>query len=177
MIYGNVGGARTTVETHWCRSRNSCAVLATVLLLAVQLPVDAAEDPACDPDVRQLLEDHAVRGIERNVALVRHPEMGVREPLSILDVSCVSDMFSYRSYDVFFDPGRSWTDILGLLQRKICSAARDAHHNAINRSLDRSVFDLTRSVTRESTRLPGLTKPADTDAETQFRMVVQGEDS
>ena len=69
--------------------------------------------------------------------------------MSILDFSCITDMFNYRLYDIFFDPGAAMEDILGLVNRRICAAARDAYRDAIGRQT-------TPSFIRDIRRLPGV---------------------
>ena len=68
-------------------------------LLATPADADAApdHDPACDPGVRQALAESARAGVEREVAIVRHPEQGIRNPDSILEFSCIADLFDYST--------------------------------------------------------------------------------
>ena len=132
---------------------NSPRLLAvTTLALALLSPQAAAAggDPACDPGVRQALAESARAGVERDVAIVRHPEQGIRDPDSILDFSCIEDLFDYRSFDILFDPGRDMDDLLGLLQRRVCAVARQAYRRYVGRHLDAAVY------TAQATRLPGL---------------------
>ena len=130
---------------------NSPRLLAvTALALALFAAPAAAADPACDPGVRQALAESARAGVERDVAIVRHPEQGIRDPDSILDFSCIEDLFDYRSFDILFDPGRDMDDLLGLLQRRVCAVARQAYRRYVGRHLDAAVY------TAQATRLPGL---------------------
>ena len=127
------------------------AVTALALtLLAAQAAAAGGGDPACDPGVRQALAESARAGVERDVAIVRHPEQGIRDPDSILDFSCIEDLFDYRSFDILFDPGRGMDDLLGLLQRRVCAVARQAYRRYVGRHLDAAVY------TAQATRLPGL---------------------
>lgn len=125
---------------------------AFLLVLALLATPAAAQsppaDPACDPAVASALEAEAAAGVEAEFLVIRDPERGIREPLSILDFSCISDMFSYRAYDIFFDPGRAMDEIMGLVNRRICSIARDAYRDAIGRP---STPDFIRDIRR----LPG----------------------
>ena len=123
---------------------------ATVLALALLAPPAAAAggDAACDPGVRQALAESARAGVERDVAIVRHPEQGIRDPDSILEFSCIEDLFDYRSFDILFDPGRK--DLLGLLQRRVCAVAREAYRRYVGRHPDAAVY------TARAARLPGL---------------------
>ena len=122
-------------------------------LLATPAGADAApdHDPACDPGVRQALAESARAGVEREVAIVRHPEQGIRDPDSILDFSCIADLFDYRTFDILFDPGRGMEDLLGLLQRRVCAVARETYRRYVGRHLDAAVY-----TARGTTRLPGL---------------------
>ena len=72
------------------------------------------------------------------------------DPDSILDFSCLDDLFDFRSFDILFDPGRSMADLLGLVQRRICSAARKAYRGYVGRPLDAAPY------TARTPRLPGL---------------------
>ena len=96
------------------------AVGFVILLLTSNL---SAAEPACDPAVERALAESSYRGVEAEVAIIRHPEQGIRHPDSILDFSCVEDLFHYRPFDMLFDPGRSMSDLLGLLQKQVCAAA------------------------------------------------------
>ena len=149
---------------------------ATVLALALLAPPAAAaggSDAACDPGVRQALAESARAGVERDVAIVRHPEQGIRDPDSILEFSCIEDLFDYRSFDILFDPGRK--DLLGLLQRRVCAVAREAYRRYAGRHLDAAVY------TARAARLPGLaavpepgSAPPRTGDAARFRNVVGG---
>ena len=108
------------------------------------LPAAALED--CDPEVERALVAHAASGAEDDLVIVRHPERGIRDPDSIFDLSCVESLFDYGFANILFDPG----DLLGLLRRRICDAARDAYRRHVGRSLDATLF------ARDLPRLPGL---------------------
>ena len=114
--------------------------------------IDAAD---CAPDVEQALIEGARIGVERDVAVLRHPDQGIRDPDSILDFSCLDDLFDFRRFDILFDPGRSMSDLLGLVQRRICAAAREAYRGYVGRHLDASLY------TARSLRLPGLDSAGD----------------
>ena len=151
-------------------------LVAAALALALLAPPAAAAgggDAACDPGVRQALAESARAGVERDVAIVRHPEQGIRDPDSILEFSCIEDLFDYRSFDILFDPGRK--DLLGLLQRRVCAVAREAYRRYVGRHLDAAVY------TARAARLPGLAAvpepggvPPRTGDAARFRNVVGG---
>ena len=121
--------------------------------IAVSAPPTVAQqspaDPACNPQVADALEAAATQGVETAFAAIRDPEAGIRDPMSILDFSCVANMFDYRLYNIFFDPQRSMSDILGVLNRKICAVAREAYRAAIGRPA-------TPDFIRDIRRLPGV---------------------
>ena len=105
---------------------------------------------ACDPAVAEALARSAEAGVEADLAIVRHPEQGIRNPDSIFDFSCIWDLFDYRAFDVLFDPAGALDDVLDLARRRICAAARDAYRRYLGRALDASVY------TVPARRLPGL---------------------
>ena len=155
------------------------ATALALTLLAAPAAAAGAGDPACDPGVRQALAESAHAGVGRDVAIVRHPQQGIRDPDSILDFSCIEDLFDYRSFDILFDPGRGMDDLLGLLQRRVCAVARQAYRRYVGRHLDAAVY------TAQATRLPGLgaapmhrTEPprmgAAADDAARFRNIVGG---
>lgn len=132
---------------------NSPRLLAAAALASALFAAPAAAgggDAACDPGVRQALAESARAGVERDVAIVRHPGQGIRDPDSILEFSCIEDLFDYRSFDILFDPGRNMGDLLGLLQRRVCAVAREAYRRYAGRHLDAAVY------TARADRLPGL---------------------
>ena len=110
----------------------------------------AAGDAACDPAVAEALARSAEAGVEADLAIIRHPEQGIRNPDSIFDFSCIRDLFDYRPFDVLFDPAGALDDILDLARRRLCAAARDAYRRYLGRALDASVY------TVPARRLPGL---------------------
>ena len=84
---------------------------------------DPAHDPSCDPAVAEALAKSAEAGVEADLAIIRHEEQGIRNPDSILDFSCITDLFDYRSFDIHFDPAGALEYILDLARRRICAAA------------------------------------------------------
>ena len=130
------------------RVRASLAAIAVAAALSA--PAAAAADEDCDPEVERALVENAKRGAEDDLVIVRHPDAGIRDPDSIFDFSCVTDMFNYRHSQILFDPGRAVSDILGLLKRQICAVAREAYGGYLGRGLDDSLFG------RNIPRLPGL---------------------
>ena len=107
-------------------------------------------EDACDPAVAEALARSAEAGVEADLAIIRHPDQGIRNPDSILDFSCIRDLFDYRAFDVLFDPAGTLDDILDLARRRLCAAARDAYRRYLGRALDASVY------TVPARRLPGL---------------------
>ena len=137
------------------------AVLAPALALVLwaapahAAPPSAGEAPggpagACDPAVAEALAKSAEAGVEADLAIIRHPDQGIRNPDSIFDFSCITDLFDYRAFDVLFDPAGALDDILDLARRRICAVARDAYRRYLGRALDASVY------TVPARRLPGL---------------------
>ena len=105
---------------------------------------------ACDPAVAEALARSAEAGVEADLAIIRHPEQGIRNPDSIFDFSCIRDLFDYRAFDVLFNPAGALDDILDLARRRLCAVARDAYRRYLGRALDASVY------TVPARRLPGL---------------------
>ena len=141
--------------------RRRTVLLAAALALALYQGVSLWPPPAaaageegvdadCPPEVEQALAESARAGVERDVAILRHPVQGIRDPDSILEFSCLDDLFDFRRFDILFDPGRSMADLLGLVQRRICAAAREAYRTYIGRPLDDAVY------TARTVLLPGL---------------------
>ena len=110
----------------------------------------ASGDAGCDPAVRDALAASAEAGVEADLAIIRHPDQGIRNPDSIFDFSCIWDLFDYRAFDVLFDPAGALEDILDLARRRLCAAARDAYRSYLGRALDASVY------TVPARSLPGL---------------------
>ena len=130
-------------------------LLVAAMALVLCPPPATADDrtaggAACAPEVEQALIEGARTGVERDVAVLRHPDQGIRDPDSILDFSCLDDLFDFRRFDILFDPGRSMSDLLGLVQRRICAAAREAYRGYLGRPLDAALY------TARIPRLPGL---------------------
>ena len=111
---------------------------------------DAGHADACDPAVAEALARSAEAGVEADLAIIRHPGQGIRNPDSIFDFSCIRDLFDYRAFDVLFDPAGALDDILDLARRRLCAVARDAYRRYLGRALDASVY------TVPARRLPGL---------------------
>ncbi|MDE0173301.1 MAG: hypothetical protein OXM60_07670 [Defluviicoccus sp.] len=122
--------------------------------LAAAAPAAGQDAPAregdCDPEVERALAASAEAGAREDFRAVRHAEMGIRDPESIFDLSCVSRMFDYAHSNILFDPGRAMSDIVGLLNRLICDRARETFGRYVGRSLDARIF------APELERLPGL---------------------
>ena len=136
-------------------NRRRALPLAAMALAAVLGTTPAAgaagvDGDGCDPAVREALVASAARGVEEDLVIIRHPDQGIRDPDSILDFSCLEDLFNYRAFNVLFDPGRALEEILGLAQRRVCEIARNAYRGYVGRTLDASVY------TSRLPRLPGL---------------------
>ena len=136
-----------------------------------------AADPRCDPDVRHALAESARAGVEAELAIIRHPDQGIRNPDSIFDFSCIGDLFDYGAFDILFDPAGALDDILDLARRRICQTARDAYRRYVGRALDPAVY------TAPAPRLPGLDldrrrrnllDDAGADDAARFRDVIEG---
>ena len=110
----------------------------------------AGHHSGCDPAVAEALARSAEAGVEADLAIIRHPDQGIRNPDSIFDFSCIRDLFDYRAFDVLFDPAGALDDILDLARRRLCAVARDAYRRYLGRALDASVY------TVPAHRLPGL---------------------
>ena len=139
--------------------RTALPLAAVVLVAGLGMPPAAAQTPppaagaadmGCDPGIRQALAASARRGVEQELVVIRNPDQGIRHPDSILDFSCLEDLFNYRAFNVLFDPGRALEEILGLAQRRVCEIARNAYRDYVGRALDATVY------TSRLPRLPGL---------------------
>ena len=109
-----------------------------------------AREGACDPEIRQGLMDSATVGVQEDLAIIRDPDQGIRRPDSILDLSCLEDLFDFGGFDVFYDPGASMQDLMGLLRRQVCAVAENAYEKYVGRTLD------TRAMAWELERVPGV---------------------
>ena len=132
-------------------------LLPAVVLAAAMLATPAASqvppaDPACSPEVAAALESAATTGVEAEFLVIRDPDAGIRDPMSILDFSCIERLFDYGIYNIFFDPGRAMSELVGVLNRQLCSLAREAYRDAIGRPY-------TPDFIRDIRRLPGVSVP------------------
>lgn len=125
-------------------------VLAAAALAVLCAPPPAAAAEDCDPEVERALVENAEAGARDDIRIVRHREMGIRDPESLFDLSCVTRMFDYRHSNILFRPDRAMSDMLGLLNRLICDRAREAFRGYNGRIFDARVF------ARDLPRLPGL---------------------
>ena len=114
--------------------------LCLALIAVIAAPAAMASDPACDPLVREALAMRARTGAEADMALIRHPASGVREPLSIVDFSCGPDLFGYQPFDIFFNPAHAMADIFGLGGALVCEAAARAWEAGLARRLPVDFF-------------------------------------
>lgn len=132
------------------RARRLIAALITAAAIAVPAAAQEAPlDPACAPEVATALEAAATTGAQGEFLVIRDPENGIRNPVSILDFSCIDRLFNYSLYNIFFDPGRAMNEILGLANRTICRLARQAYLEAIGRPMAPSFI-------RDIRKLPGV---------------------
>ena len=126
----------------------AAASLVVALMLALATPAVAqapaappSSEPAdCDPRVAEALVDAAEAGVQADFQVIRHSDQGIRKPDSILDLSCVWDMFDYRGFNILHDPGAALDRILNLARKRVCSEARSAYARHVGRSLDARVF-------------------------------------
>lgn len=130
-------------------ARRALAAAALAAALAAAAPSHGA-DPDCDPEVERALAANAEAGAKEDFRAVRHAEMGIRDPESIFDLSCVSDMFDYAHSNILFDPGRAMTEIVGFLRNLFCDRAREMFGRYVGRGLDARIF------APELEKLPGL---------------------
>ena len=138
---------------------------------------DGMGERGCDPEVRQALVDSAQFGVLQDLVVIRNPDQGIRDPVSILDFSCIEDLFNFRAFNILFDPGRALEKILDLANRRICAGAREVYRQYVGRTLDASVY------TSRIPRLPGLDVDAgggnvvrDVDVDRQrFEKIIGGE--
>ena len=113
-------------------------------------PPSGADETGCDPGIRAALTASAARGVGQDLAVIRNPDQGIRDPDSILDFSCLEDLFNYRAFNVLFDPGRALEEILGVARRRVCEISRNTYRGYLGRPLDAAVY------TSRQPRLPGL---------------------
>ena len=147
------------VPTMASRAALLSAALTLALLCAPTMAAgEAVAGADCAPEVERALIEGARIGVERDVAVLRHPDQGIRDPDSILDFSCLDDLFDFRRFDILFDPGRGMADLLGLVQRRICAAAREAYRGYVGRPLDSALY------TAPTLRLPGLDPAGDSQS-------------
>ncbi len=135
--------------------------LFTASLALVASPTLAAGDPparhACEPAVASALDEAARAGVAAELVTIRHPTRGIRQPQSLFDFSCIERLFDYRAFNIHFSPERALDQLLGIVNRKICRAARQAYAEAIGRPLDAAIYtdDLPRGLPGVDLRHPG----------------------
>ena len=129
------------------KSGTAMALAAWILLVAGAATGQTApgnapgpHGPDCDPEVAEALVTAAEAGAKADLAVIRHSDQGIRKPDSILDLSCVWDMFDYRGFNILHDPGEALDRILNLARRRVCNEARDVYRRHVGRSLDARVF-------------------------------------
>ncbi len=133
-----------TPKTGMAARRGPAALLALLLISAgpavAQAPAPPSGPADCDPRVAEALAGAAEAGVQADFQVIRHSDQGIRKPDSILDLSCVWDMFDYRGFNILHDPGAALDRILNLARKRICSEARDVYNRHVGRSLDARVF-------------------------------------
>ncbi len=134
-------GCRSASRNGRVPARLAAAVVG-MLLWAGAAGTGAAGAPpaACDASVREALAASGRAGVAEDAALIRDPRSGIRNPDSIFNFSCVENLFAYRAFNMFFDPGRAIRDILGLTRRRICAAAREAYGRYVGRGPDTRLY-------------------------------------
>lgn len=124
--------------------RGTAALVALMLLLTGPAAAQNAPAPSgpadCDPRVAEALVDAAEAGVQADFQVIRHSDQGIRRPDSILDLSCVWDMFDYRGFNILHDPGQALDRILNLARNRVCNEAHDVYTRHVGRSLDAAVF-------------------------------------
>ena len=115
-----------------------------------EVDAQGSREDACDPEIRQGLMESATAGVQGDLAVIRSPDQGIRNPDSILDLSCLDELFDFGGFDLFYDPGASMHDLLGLLERQVCAVARNAYRGYLGRPVD------VTALAWELDRLPGV---------------------
>ena len=110
-----------------------------------------AMEDACDPAVAEALARSAEAGVEADLAIIRHPDQGIRNPefhpRLLLHPGTCSTTAPSTCCSI---PRGTLDDILDLARRRLCAAARDAYRRYLGRALDASIY------TVPARRLPGL---------------------
>ena len=81
------------------------------------------------------IADSARAGVEADLAIVRHPDQGIRDPDSILDFSCIADLFDYRAFDILFDPAGALTHIAVERQAQVGKEEGGSNFSTISNQL------------------------------------------
>ena len=152
------------------------AALAAALLAAPSALPPAALADACDPEVAEALARSAEEGVDRDLAVIRHPGQGVRQPDSLFDLSCVRNMFDFRGADILFDAGGLVDRTLDLARKRVCNAAREAYAEALGRRPDPRVY-LGDAAKLPGVRLrpsPGFSAAVGTDGDLMRRLYGSG---
>lgn len=157
------------------RTLAAAAGLFAMLLAAAPAAGQSGSQVDCDPEIAKALEESAVRGVERDQVIIRHPEEGIGDPDSIYDLSC--DLLNFPSWDALVRLP-SLPDLFG----RLCDAARAVWRDRVTRPFDRGIYGLDRElgvlpgldvdVRPRTRRLPGV----DPDVGDVFRGIVGGEE-
>ncbi len=138
-------------------------------LMALPAVAQSAGSADCDPAVARALEDSAVRGVERDQVVIRHPEEGIGDPDSIFDLSC--DLLNFPTWDALVRLP-TLPDLFG----ELCDAAKKVWREKVTRPFDRAIYGLDReldvlpglNIRPKTRRLPGV----DPDPGKVFRGIV-----
>ncbi len=134
----------------YARKIASTALTASFLLSA--MPANAIEVGAqdCNPQYYEAMQQAAVRGSHRQVAVIRNNKTGIRQPESLMDFSCLDKLFNMPNINILFDPTSILDGILGAIQKEVCERVTQAYAENIGRPLDKLIYS------RKLPKLPGL---------------------
>ena len=150
--------------------------LAAALLAALLAVPPAALADACDPEVAEALARSAADGVDRDLAVIRHPRQGIRQPDSLFDLSCARDLFDFRGADVLFDAGGLLDGVLDIARKRVCDGAREAYARSLGRVPEPGVY-LAGAAKPPGVRLrpsQGLSAAVGTDGELMRRIYGSG---
>ena len=114
--------------------------LAAALLAALPAVPPAALADACDPEVAEALFRSSEEAVDRDLAVIRHPGQGIRQPDSLFDLSCARDMFDFGGANILFDASGLVDRVLDLGRKRVCAAAREAYARSLGQIPDPRVY-------------------------------------
>ena len=126
---------------------------ALLLLGAAWMPTGLVAEPTgagCDPAIARAMEQAAVRGIRRDVAIIRAPDGGIGEPRSMFDYSCFDRFVDPGALDVHVRIDDLLAGILRSLTDTVCQLARRVYGESLAAPVDASLLNRSLPV------LPGL---------------------